>query len=190
MLSAAAATGSAFINNAGANALDTPNGRFLVFTDTVGDVAAGGLAADPLYGFSFAAYTPGSLADFGGNRFVYAESETLTVMPGSSTVTYDGRTQTAPPSFAVTGLVAGDTLAAAVSGAAGFTGGSGRNAGTYGLKCSARHPRFRFRLYLRLRHRHIHHCAGAAGGHCQQCKPRRRHSRSDLHRKLRRLRRG
>ena len=136
VLSAGAATGSAFINNAGANALDTPNGRFLVFTDTVGDVAAGGLAADPLYGFSFAAYTPGSLADFGGNRFVYAESETLTVMPGSSTVTYDGRTQTATPSFAITGLVAGDTLAAAVSGAAGFTGGSGRNAGTYGLSAT------------------------------------------------------
>ncbi len=133
VLYAGAASGAAFTNNAGANALATPNGRFLVFTNTVGDVAAGGLVADPLYGHAFAGYTPGSLAAYAGDRFVYAETETLTVTPGSASVTYDGLTQTATPSFTFSGLVPGDALAQAVSGTAGVTGGSGRNAGSYGM---------------------------------------------------------
>ena len=56
MLSSGATTGTAFTNNAGANAITTPNGRFLVFTNNVGDVSAGGLSANPFYGQSFSGF--------------------------------------------------------------------------------------------------------------------------------------
>ncbi|MBV9751307.1 MAG: hypothetical protein JO188_02190 [Hyphomicrobiales bacterium] len=71
------------------------------------------------------------------NRFVYSQSETLTVTPtgaATTTVTYDGATQTAasPGNFTFTGFVGGDgTNPNAVSGTAGVTRGTGRNVGTY-----------------------------------------------------------
>ncbi|MBV9569183.1 MAG: filamentous hemagglutinin N-terminal domain-containing protein [Hyphomicrobiales bacterium] len=74
----------------------------------------------------------------GGNRFVYAQSETLTVTPtgaATTTVTYDGATQKAasnPGNFTFTGFVGNDgTNPNAVTGTAGVTGGTGRNVGTY-----------------------------------------------------------
>ncbi|MBW0002242.1 MAG: filamentous hemagglutinin N-terminal domain-containing protein, partial [Hyphomicrobiales bacterium] len=122
------------INNAGTSALtEGTGGRFLVFTPTVGDVTPGGLTANPFYGQSFASFqTNPSLIDaHAGNRFVYAQAETITVTPSSQTVTYDGAVQTAAPSFSFSGFVGTDTQANALSGSASFTGGSGRNAGAY-----------------------------------------------------------
>ena len=102
-----------FTNNAGAGALtEGAGGRFLVFTPTVGDVTSGGLSANPFYGQSFASFQSNqSVIDaHAGNRFVYAQAETVTVTPSSQTVTYDGATQTATPSFGISGLVGTDTL--------------------------------------------------------------------------------
>ena len=81
---------------------------------------------------------PVDLDGHAGNRFVYAQSETLTVAPtgaNTTTVTYDGMTQTGtsnPTGFSLTGFVGGDaTNPNAFIGSAGVTGGSGRNVGTY-----------------------------------------------------------
>ena len=91
VLSSGATTGTAFTVDAGAT-LSASNGRFLVFTDTVGDVNnAGGLSANPFYGLSFAQFSANSTnaTSFDkahtGSRFVYAQSETLTVTPTGAT---------------------------------------------------------------------------------------------------------
>ena len=65
-----------------------------------------------------------------GDRFVYAQSETLTVSPASQTLVYDGQTQTIS-NVTFTGFVGTDTRANAVSGTVSVTGGSGRNVGSY-----------------------------------------------------------
>ena len=133
------AIGTAFTVDAGAT-LSATNGRFLVFTDAVGDVSGSTLGANPFYGVSFAQFSanPATLDAHAGNRFVYAQSETLTVTPSAAnttTVTYDGATQTAPsndvasPSRASSAPMLRTRMPS--RGTAGVTGGSGRNVGTY-----------------------------------------------------------
>jgi len=139
-------SGGGFTNNAGASALtEGAGGRFLVFTSTVGDVSAGGLSANPFYGQSFAQFSanPSVLDSHAGNRFVYAQSETLTVTPtaaNTTTVTYDGATQSRSANgvtFGFSGFVGNDgTNPNAVSGTAGVTGGTGRNVGTYAFSAT------------------------------------------------------
>ena len=74
--------------------------------------------------------SPTMLDAHAGDRFVYAQSETLTVSPASQTLVYDGQTQTIS-NVTFTGFVGTDTRANAVSGTVSVTGGSGRNVGSY-----------------------------------------------------------
>jgi len=130
------ATGGGFTNAAGANALEVTSGggRWLVFAQAPSQVTADGLAASPLYAhaFDFTSRSGGVIAN-AGDRFVYAIAPMLTVSPVSAVMTYDGAVpQTA---VSITGLLAGDNLAQAVSGAAAVAGATG-NAGSYVLTAS------------------------------------------------------
>ncbi|KRA83623.1 hypothetical protein ASD76_06215 [Altererythrobacter sp. Root672] len=131
-----------FTNGRGADAVTTPAGRWLVYTQAAGDPAGstagdtfGGLAGKSYYGtaydFSTGTFgaTPGA-----GNRFVHAYTPILTVTPNGLTVTYDGAVH-AGSTATITGLVNGDLAVDAWSGAPVVTG-SGRNAGTYTLNAN------------------------------------------------------
>jgi filamentous hemagglutinin family protein len=111
------AAGGDFINQAGGAALDVSGGgRWLAFLNDPANNSAGGLSASPFYNRAFdfpsGSYAPIAAA---GNRFVYALAPTLTITPDNKVRTYGS----ANPAVAatITGLVGGDTLAGAVSGA-------------------------------------------------------------------------
>lgn len=132
-----------FANGRGADAVTTPAGRWLIYTQAVGDPAGstagdtfGGLPGKSYYGtaydFSTGTFgaTPGA-----GNRIVHAYTPVLTVTPDSLTVTYDGAVH-AGSAATITGLINGDTAVDAWSGTPGVIG-SGRSAGTYTLTANA-----------------------------------------------------
>jgi hypothetical protein len=105
-----------FLNQAGGAALNVSGGgRWLTFLSDPARNSSGGLSASPFYnrGFDF---LNGSYAAIGtsGNRFVYALAPTLNVALDNKVKTYGS----ANPALTatITGLLAGDTLAGAVSG--------------------------------------------------------------------------
>jgi len=102
-----------FDNNAGSNALQTPNGRWLVYTNTGGSTDEGGLAGTPWYNTSYNAANPTGVSAT-GNKFVYSQTANLTVRPNNATRVYGD----ANPAFTygITGLINGDSLAGAVQG--------------------------------------------------------------------------
>jgi hypothetical protein len=125
-----------FTNLAGAGALSTPNGRWLVYTQTGGNPGHsdpnndfGGLAGISYYGDAYN-FGPGGFASApnAGNRFVYGYRPVLTVTPSNLHLVYDGTVPNVTTT--VTGLVNGDSAANAYSGAAAISG-VGSNAGTY-----------------------------------------------------------
>jgi filamentous hemagglutinin family protein len=125
-----------FTNLAGAGALSTPNGRWLVYTQTGGNPGQsdpnndfGGLAGTSYYGDAFNFGTGGfATAPNAGNRFVYGYRPVLTVTPSSLHLVYDGTVPNVTTT--ITGLIHGDSAANAYSGAADVSG-VGSNAGTY-----------------------------------------------------------
>jgi filamentous hemagglutinin family protein len=125
-----------FTNLAGAGALGTPNGRWLVYTQTGGNPGQsdpnndfGGLAGTSYYGDAYSFGTGGfASAPNAGNRFVYGYRPVLTVTPSSLHLVYDGTTPQVTTT--ITGLVHGDSAANAWSGAADVSG-VGSDAGTY-----------------------------------------------------------
>ena len=137
-----AANGS-FINQAGARALSASNGNWLVYSQATGNAAGlpTGDATDGLAGISYYndafdfsaatfASTPGS-----GNRFVHGYAPTLTITPTTTSVIYNGATQT--DSYSLTGYVdAADQGADTLSGSVGGLTTSGRNVGVYNLTAS------------------------------------------------------
>ncbi|MBO9695178.1 MAG: filamentous hemagglutinin N-terminal domain-containing protein [Sphingopyxis sp.] len=132
------ASDGVFRNFGGADALSAANGRWLVYSQTAGHAGAsdpgndfGGLAGKSYYGAAFDfgngtfAVAPGA-----GNRFVYGYRPVLTVRPDDIAMTYNGQTPTLTST--ISGLVNGDSVADAWSGAA-LLSGAARSAGTYVL---------------------------------------------------------
>lgn len=125
-----------FRNLAGEAALGAANGRWLVYTQALGNPGAadpandfGGLGGRSFYGAAYDFAAGGfAAAPTAGNRFVYGYRPVLTVRPNDVRVTYDG--QIPVPGASIGGLINGDRAADAWSGAAGFSG-AGRNAGIY-----------------------------------------------------------
>ncbi len=109
-----AAQGGNFINNAGAGALSAPNGRWLVYSQNPAANTLGGLAANPYYNTPYNPLNPTGVAG-AGNRFAYTVAPVLTVTPNNAARVYGD----ADPAFTygITGLINGDLLASAVSGA-------------------------------------------------------------------------
>jgi filamentous hemagglutinin family protein len=106
-----------FINLAGIAALNVSGGgRWLIFSLDPAHQSPGGLSASPFYNrafdFSTESYAPIAST---GNRFVYQLAPVLTVTADNTTKTYGS----ANPLFTatITGLLGGDTLTGAVSGA-------------------------------------------------------------------------
>ncbi|WP_285960171.1 filamentous hemagglutinin N-terminal domain-containing protein [Pseudomonas tohonis] len=102
--------GQAFTNNLGANALSTPNGRWLVWSANPTGDTRGGLAYDfKQYNASY-----GSTAVAGsGNGFLYSLAPTLTAqLVGNVTKPYDGTTAAAlaAANYSVSGAIDGDTV--------------------------------------------------------------------------------
>ena len=105
--------GSTFVNNAGISGIDTVSGRWLVFTPNAGSITAGGLAATNWVGTSIDNYDSGTPVG-AGDRFVIATPGTLTITPDSLVTTYG--TAGPAPTYSFSGLLPGDSLAAAISG--------------------------------------------------------------------------
>ncbi|PMS33439.1 two-partner secretion domain-containing protein [Trinickia symbiotica] len=73
--------GTNFVNNAGAAALSTPNGRWLVYTASPGSNAAGGLTSGDadVFGATFTTNAPSTISS--GNHFIYASAAPVTSTP-------------------------------------------------------------------------------------------------------------
>jgi hypothetical protein len=137
------ASDGVFTNARGADAVTAANGRWLIYTQAVGNSqgsTAGntfnGLAGKSFYGsaYDFSNETF-ALAPNAGNRFVYGYRPTLTATPDSRVVIYDGTVPTT--SATITGLVNGDLAADAWSGAPAVSGATSKVVGTYILAASA-----------------------------------------------------
>jgi trimeric autotransporter adhesin len=107
-------TGGNFVNNAGASAVSAGSARWLIYStnpalDTTGGLTPGFIQYDAAYGA-----TPAQPSSSG---FLYSIAPTVTVTSLSGTVskTYDGTTAAplAGSNLGVTGLINGDTIAAA-----------------------------------------------------------------------------
>ncbi len=109
-----ASQGGNFINNAGAGALSTPGGRWLVYSQNPGANTNGGLAGTSYYNTVYNPANPTGVSAT-GNKFAYSLAANLTVTPNAASREYGA----ANPAFsyAIMGLRPGDTLAAAVQGA-------------------------------------------------------------------------
>ena len=127
------------VNDAGASALNTPNCRWLIYTQAPGTNGEapyhddfGGLSGKSWYGdiYDFTAdkfpTAPGA-----GNRFVYGYQPTLTVTAATQSAQYTG----APivDGYSVTGLINGDALADAVTASTKGMTTSGRDVGSYSV---------------------------------------------------------
>ncbi|OYX78245.1 MAG: hypothetical protein B7Y77_02285, partial [Bradyrhizobium sp. 35-63-5] len=92
-----------FINNAGANAISTPNGRWIIYSDAPSTDVFGNLDSGNHAIFAFASdglpysYVPG------GNRYVFNEQPILTVTSTDATKTY-GDVADVSSNYTVTGF--------------------------------------------------------------------------------------
>lgn len=113
-----AAQNGTFDNDAGSGAMQTPNGRWLVYTNTPAATNEGGLAGTPFYNTTYNPANPTGISAT-GNKFAYTLAANLTVTPNNASREYGA----ANPAFTytITGLQSGDTLAAAVQGAPTIT---------------------------------------------------------------------
>lgn len=102
-----------FINNAGASALSTPNGRWLVYSTSPVNSVEGDLAGSRLYGRTFAGNPPGSISQ-SGNLFLYAISPVLTVKADDVSRTYGSPNVL---TSTITGFLDGDSEEISISGA-------------------------------------------------------------------------
>jgi len=107
-----------FDNNNGSNALQTPNGRWLVYTNTGAATDEGGLAGTPWYNTSYNPANPTGISAT-GNKFVYSQTANVTVTPNNASRVYGDPNPTF--TYGITGLINGDSLAAAVQGAPTIT---------------------------------------------------------------------
>jgi len=109
-----ASQGGDFINNAGAGALSAPGGRWLVYSQNPASNVLGGLTGSPYYNTPYNSAAPTAVSA-AGNRLVYTLAPVLTVTPNNQSREYGE--PNSGFTYAITGLINGDTLAAAVSGA-------------------------------------------------------------------------
>ncbi|SNS54399.1 filamentous hemagglutinin family N-terminal domain-containing protein [Noviherbaspirillum humi] len=108
------AAGGNFINNAGASAINPGPGHYLVYSQSPLTNTNGGLNALPLYNKTYAANPPTSIAN-SSNLLVYSLAPVLTFTADDASQPYGSPTPTL--TYSVTGLVNGDGLGMATSGA-------------------------------------------------------------------------
>lgn len=109
-----AAKGGAFINQAGADSVDAfGTGRFLIYSATPTTINKGGLIGAPVYNKTFDTNAPASITQT-GDRFLYELAPVLTFTVNDASRDYGDANPAF--SFAVSGLIAGDTAGDVYSG--------------------------------------------------------------------------
>jgi filamentous hemagglutinin family protein len=103
-----------FVNNGGATGIQA-GGRFLVYSQDWEQDVRGGLQGENLYNRTFAANPPGTITQ-SGDRFIFARQPVLTFRFANGTRRY-GSLASLDGAVTPSGLVNGDTLAEAFSGA-------------------------------------------------------------------------
>jgi len=136
------ANGGNFVNNAGAGALSTPNGSWLVYSVNPALDTDGGLVNNfKQYGMSYstAPYSgPGT-----GNGFIYSIAPTVTaVLSGTTSKVYDGTTNAtlAASNYSVSGTIDGDTVVfndPAAGTYADKNAGTGKNVSVSGISIAS-----------------------------------------------------
>ncbi|MCC6681337.1 MAG: filamentous hemagglutinin N-terminal domain-containing protein [Phycisphaeraceae bacterium] len=128
-------TGS-FINNVGAAAIDPGAGRFLLYSVKPADNTLNGLASDGhLYNRAYAANPPASITQL-GDLLIYSYQPTLTFTADDKSKTYGDANPAL--TYAVSGLVNGDVIGDAVTGAPALsTVAAGSDAGTHAITIAA-----------------------------------------------------
>lgn len=123
------ASANNFINNAGNNALQPGNGRFLVYSAHPDSDTRGGLNATPQYNHTYAGNPPATVG--GGNRFVYSVAPVLDIQPADIQRFYGSANP--PLALSVSGLIGGDLQADVLSGSAimNTVANAASNANTY-----------------------------------------------------------
>ncbi len=108
-----AAQGGDFINNAGANALQATNGRWVVYSTTPLANTLGGLDGTPYYNMP---YNPANPTDFpaDGNRFAYSINPVITVAADDQSRDYGDFNPEL--TYTITGFIAGDDPNLALEG--------------------------------------------------------------------------
>ena len=133
---ASSATGNAvvldlasnFVNNAGANAISAPTGRWIVYSASVGNDAFGNLDSGNHAIFNFASDGLPYNSVPTGNRYVFANQPVLTVTSTDASKTY-GDVADVSSNYTITGFQGvanaflADTAATAVAGAPSVTSG-------------------------------------------------------------------
>ncbi|GGO64552.1 MBG domain-containing protein [Bowmanella pacifica] len=114
-----ASSSGSFTNQAGATALQPgSSGRFLVYSDDPANMTPGGLIAKPVYDKHINTDTPNSISA-SGNRFLYSLAPVLTLTADDLT---RGQGSANPAlTFSLSGLVGGDLISDAFSGAPALT---------------------------------------------------------------------
>ncbi|MBQ0942022.1 autotransporter-associated beta strand repeat-containing protein [Ideonella sp. 4Y16] len=129
--------GGRFINQAGASAITTgAGGRFLVYSNDWEADTVGGLSAGHLYHRSYASHGPGTITQ-SGSQLVYSRQPILTVTAQDASRVYGDANPLL--SASLTGLVNGDSAAAAYSGSAalGTSASALSGVGDYTITASA-----------------------------------------------------
>lgn len=107
------ATSANFINSAGAGAVSSSGGRWLIYSTTPGANTLGGLTPNFI---QYATAYPTAPTPVTGNGLLYTASEAITLtLKGTISKVYDGTTAVsiAPANFTATGLLGGDTVVSA-----------------------------------------------------------------------------
>lgn len=108
-----AAQGGNFVNNAGANAISTPNGQWVVYSQTPLANTAGGLPGVPYYNRAYNPADPRSLTT-DSNRFAYTLAPVLTVRANNQSREYGEYNPDL--TWTITGFVGDDDPALAIEG--------------------------------------------------------------------------
>lgn len=131
------AAGGAFHNNAGAGALVTPNGRYLVYSAHPSLNNLGGLTGfSKRYGTTYAAQPPASIGG-ANNMMLYGVSPVLTVAAQNETRNFGQSNPTL--SYTVSGFIDGDDAVSALVGAPIIATAAGQSAipGPYAIQVTS-----------------------------------------------------
>ena len=132
-----ASTGGSFINQAGSGAITNINaGRALIYSSNPTDTVLGSLALTPVYNKTLAGNAPGTITQT-GDRILYRLAPTITFTADDFARTYGAANPLL--SYAVSGLVGGDTAAEAFSGTPTLSvaATSASDAGAYAISTAA-----------------------------------------------------
>ncbi|MEW5819240.1 MAG: leukotoxin LktA family filamentous adhesin, partial [Cyanobacteriota bacterium] len=103
---------SNFINNAGATALSSPAGRWIIYSEHPDNTTEGGLIFNKLYGKNYIANPPGTIP--AGNFILYSITPTIIITADNKSRLYGNVNPSL--TYTITGLIGGDTEATALSG--------------------------------------------------------------------------